>query len=273
MEYVKTHLQLQQKAINPKYTGIGECIRYTVKNNGFLGLYRGCTAVILGSIPKTGVRFGMFNLVGTKIRDLNAKNYGIENSAPSALQNLFTGVCAGVVEATLAVTPQETLKTKLIHSNAGFVKGTMNILKKEGFFGIYQGWSATALKQASNQGLRFMAFNFYKTQVSARKQTGIGQLDKPNLTAMEALVGGMASGCFSTICNNPFDMVKTRMQALNAHLQYKNIGDCFSKILFNEGILAFWQGVGTRLLRVVPGQGIVFMSYEKISVTVEELVN
>lgn len=267
MEYVKTHLQLQQKVKNPKYTGIAECLTYTVRNEGFLGLYRGLLPVVIGSIPKTGVRFGIFNTVQTRIRERNTRLYGIEKAAPSALQNLGTGIVAGVVEATVAVTPQETIKTKLIDSNAGFVRGTIGIVKREGFKGIYQGWGATALKQSSNQGLRFMAFNYYKKQLYLISPTA----EENGLGAIQALFGGMMSGAFSTVCNNPFDMTKTRMQGMAA-AQYKNVFDCFAKVIRNEGVLALWQGVGTRLLRVVPGQGIVFMSFEKISQLVEKLV-
>ena len=40
----------------------------------------------------------------------------------------------------------------------------------------------------------------------------------------------------------------------------------------NEGVLAFWNGVGPRLGRVVPGQGIIFMSFEAIQRQIEQLV-
>ena len=46
--------------------------------------------------------------------------------------------------------------------------------------------------------------------------------------------------------------------------QYKNTLDCFKQILTNEGVSAFYAGVVPRLGRVVPGQGIIFMSFESI---------
>ena len=92
--------------------------------------------------------------------------------------------------------------------NSGLWAGTKEIIKKEGFGGIYKGWAPTVAKQASNQGLRFMAFGQYKKFV-------IGNDDR-KLKPLEALVGGMFSGCFSTLCNNPMDMIKTRMQGIEA---------------------------------------------------------
>ena len=46
--------------------------------------------------------------------------------------------------------------------------------------------------------------------------------------------------------------------------QYKSTLDCFKQILTREGVPAFYAGVVPRLSRVVPGQGIIFMSFESI---------
>lgn len=39
-----------------KYNGIGDCVKKTVKANGFFGLYRGLSVLLYGSIPKSAVR-------------------------------------------------------------------------------------------------------------------------------------------------------------------------------------------------------------------------
>jgi solute carrier family 25 citrate transporter 1 len=46
--------------------------------------------------------------------------------------------------------------------------------------------------------------------------------------------------------------------------QYKSTLDCFTQIVRGEGFGAFYAGVVPRLGRVVPGQGIIFMSFESI---------
>jgi solute carrier family 25 citrate transporter 1 len=79
----------------------------------------------------------------------------------------------------------------------------------------------------------------------------------------------MAAGCFSTLGNNPFDVVKTQMQGKNAS-QYKNTWDCFRKLVKEDGVSALYRGVVPRMGRVVPGQGIIFMSFETIQDWVEQ---
>ncbi len=100
----------------------------------------------------------------------------------------------------MIVAPVETVKTKCIDLNMSFLDGMKHILKNEGIGGVYQGAFATALKQGSNQGLRFMWFNEYKKYMTNDGET--------ELTPLLRLFGGMSAGCFSTLGNNPFDVVK-----------------------------------------------------------------
>jgi solute carrier family 25 citrate transporter 1 len=157
----------------------------------------------------------------------------------------------------------ETIKTKLIQSNMTLVPGVKAILNESGVAGLYQGVFATILKQSSNQGLRFMFFNKYKDLM-----TDNGGNQKGSLTPFTALLGGMMAGCFSTLGNNPFDVIKTKMQGRDATL-YKNTWDCFRTVLRTEGMKGLYKGVVPRMGRVVPGQGIIFMSFESIQSWVE----
>ena len=77
-----------------------------------------------------------------------------EDGTLTAGRILIAGMSAGALEATIAVTPAETLKTRLIDGNTGMIQGAINIVKKEGPGGLYKGWGATVAKQSSNQGER-----------------------------------------------------------------------------------------------------------------------
>ncbi|KAJ8261462.1 hypothetical protein COCON_G00171850 [Conger conger] len=54
-EYVKTQLQLDEKANPPRYRGIGDCVKQTVEGHGVRGLYRGLSSLVYGSIPVQNV--------------------------------------------------------------------------------------------------------------------------------------------------------------------------------------------------------------------------
>lgn len=247
MEFIKTQLQLGGTGGKLPYTGMISGLTYTVKTTGFFSLYAGLAPTLIGSIPKAGTRFGLNAVIKDNLRDKDGKL--------TAGKNFVAGLGAGVAEALIIVAPVETVKTKCIELNQPFIAGLKNIIKTEGFAGVYQGAAATAMKQGSNQGLRFMWFNEYKRIITKDGE-------EP-MTPLKSLFGGMTAGCFSTLGNNPFDVVKTRMQGTMAS-RYSSTLDCFKQIIAKEGFGAFYAGVVPRLGRVVPGQGIIFMSFESI---------
>lgn len=212
-----------------------------------LSLYRGLAPTLIGSVPKAGIRFGLNAAIKDSLRD--------EDGKLTITKNFFSGLAAGVAEALCIVAPVETVKTKCIALDMPFLKGLSHIVKTEGISGIYLGSVATALKQGSNCALRFAFFNEYKRII-----TNDGEIP---MTPLKTLIGGMSAGCFSTLGNNPFDVVKTRLQGTNS-AQYRSTFDCFKQVLAKEGIGAFYIGILPRLGRVVPGQGIVFMTFEMI---------
>jgi len=252
-EYVKTQLQLSEKGGATKYTGIMDCVKKTVDGHGVRGLYRGLSSLVYGSIPKSAIRFGTFELLANQARDGDKKL--------TVTQGLFCGLGAGVAEAIFAVCPMETIKVKFIHDQTsanpkykGFFNGVVQIVKEQGFRGIYQGLTATILKQGSNQAIRFGVMttlcNWY-------------QGADPNATVsipMKGLFGAFA-GAASVFGNTPLDVVKTRMQGLEAH-RYKNTWDCAKQIYTKEGVKAFYKGTVPRLGRVCLDVALVFMIYD-----------
>ena len=80
------------------------CVRHTINKDGFFGLYRGLTTLLAFAVPKTGVRFG-----AKEFFDMNVF------TVPSKTATFLSGACAGAAEAIIVVTPQETVKVKIVH--------------------------------------------------------------------------------------------------------------------------------------------------------------
>ncbi|XP_042187407.1 tricarboxylate transport protein B, mitochondrial [Oncorhynchus tshawytscha] len=254
-EYVKTQLQLDEKANPPKYRGIGDCVKQTVQGHGVRGLYRGLSSLLYGSIPKSAVRFGVFEYLSNHARD--------EAGKLNSTRGLLCGLGAGVMEAVFIVCPMETVKVKFIHDQSsanpkyrGFYHGVREIIRTQGIRGTYQGLTATVLKQGSNQAIRFYVMtslrNWYKG-------------DNPNKAVNPVVTGtfGAIAGAASVFGNTPLDVIKTRMQGLEAH-KYKSTLDCAVKIMRHEGVRAFYKGTVPRLGRVCLDVAIVFIIYEEV---------
>ena len=56
-------------------------------------------------------------------------------------------------------------------------------------------------------------------------------------------IAATAAGFFMTCTVSPFDMVRTRLMNQPADAKiYSNAGDCFVKIIKNEGAFVLWRG-------------------------------
>ncbi|XP_031834919.1 mitochondrial citrate transporter scheggia [Nomia melanderi] len=256
-EYVKTQLQLDGKAgAGKQYAGMWDCITKTIQNRGFFGFYRGLSVLLYGSIPKSAVRFGSFETMKGILVD--------ENGKLTTQSSFLAGLCAGASEAVFAVTPMETIKVKFINDQRsanpkykGFLHGVRMIIKEYGFKGVYQGLTPTILKQGSNQALRFCVMNTMKDWYRGGDES---------VVIPTSMVGvfGICAGAVSVFGNTPIDVVKTRMQGLDAS-KYKNSVDCLIQIWKNEGPRAFYKGTVPRLSRVCLDVAITFMIYEYIT--------
>ncbi|XP_056637970.1 putative tricarboxylate transport protein, mitochondrial [Diorhabda sublineata] len=254
-EYVKTQLQLDEKGDKKKYDGIIDCVKKTIKNHGFIGLYRGLSILIYGSVPKYAIRFGAFETF---------KNYMKKDDGTlTPGGRMLCGLGAGICEAIFAVTPMETIKVKFINDQRSgksryksLFHGVGLIIKEEGLRGVYKGVTATILKQGSNQATRFFVMETLKDYYKG------GDHDKKIPKLLTGLFGAFAGAC-SVYVNNPVDVVKTRMQGLESN-RYKNTLDCALQILRNEGPRAFYKGTIPRLGKVCLDVAITFMIYDSI---------
>ncbi|PSN56836.1 putative tricarboxylate transport protein [Blattella germanica] len=207
MEYVKTQLQLDEKSgtSSKQYTGIADCVKKTVQRHGVLGLYRGLSVLLYGSIPKSAVRFGAFE---------SFKGFVVgDNGTLGPVDRMLCGLGAGICEAIFVVTPMETVKVKFINDRRaekprfkGFVHGCSLIVKDEGFGGLYKGVTPTILRQGSNQAIRFFVMETLKNWYR-------GGDPKANVPTIVTGAFGAFAGACSVFGNTPIDVVKTRMQS------------------------------------------------------------
>jgi solute carrier family 25 (mitochondrial citrate transporter), member 1 len=257
-EYLKTQMQLYKEFSKQ---GMVATAKQTFNKYGVPGFYKGLPVLLFFSIPKTGVRFGA---------NQTLKNNIFTDYKTSRLSNFLAGVGAGITEAIFVVTPQETLKTKLIHDRfqptpqyKGLFDGISKIYGASGFNGVYRGVIPTVIRQGSNQGVRFLVYDETKDHIA----NFLGLEVKHTLVSF--LAGGIA-GAASVFANTPVDVVKTQMQGLDAK-KYKNGLDCFVKTFQNEGIRGLYKGTVPRLSRVVLDVALTFTLYEKISAIMNKI--
>ena len=86
------------------------------------------------------------------------------------------------------------------------------------------------------------------------------------LTPTQSAISGFVAACIGPIFNNPFDVVKTRMQAASKSGQeYSGFLECLLNVARTEGPAALWKGLVPRLARTPPGQAIVWVVSDQIT--------
>ena len=155
------------------------------------------------------------------------------------------------------------VQVKFIHDQSlpkpqyrGFFHGIGVIVRQEGLTGLYRGLGPTIIKQGSNQAMRFFVYN--NSTRFLRERAG-----RDYSTMWETMLCGGLAGAVSVYGNTPIDVIKTRMQGLDAK-KYSSAWDCARSIWRNEGARAFYKGTVPRLSRVVLDTAIVFTLYEQI---------
>jgi solute carrier family 25 citrate transporter 1 len=186
------------------------------------------------------------------------------------------GLGSGLTEAVLVVTPSEVCKVRMMgqyHSlqdptqlarrkYTNVLQTAMVITREEGIGALYKGVVPTMLRQGCNQAVNFTAYNAIKKNIMDWQGTS-------SLEHWQSLAIGGLSGGMGPLVNNPLDVVKTRLQKQvvtpGKQPKYRGLLQSMTVIAREEGVLALWKGITPRLLRIMPGQAITFMTYEAVS--------
>ncbi|KAI0740708.1 mitochondrial carrier [Earliella scabrosa] len=275
LDTIKVRMQLSRSGRAPgtKARGFIATGAMIVRRETPLALYKGLGAVLSGIVPKMAIRFASFEKYKGWLAD--------RETGVTSVGNIFiAGLGAGVTEAVLVVTPMEVVKIRLQaqqHSladpleapryrNAGHA--VYAIVREEGFSALYRGVSLTALRQATNQGANFTAYQELKR--FAHK----AQPELTELPSYQHMLIGLISGAMGPFSNAPIDTIKTRLQkaeAVPGQTAFQRIAAIAMDMWRQEGVRSFYKGITPRVLRVAPGQAVVFAVYERVRRIMETL--
>ncbi|KAI0250076.1 mitochondrial carrier domain-containing protein [Lactifluus subvellereus] len=275
LDTIKVRMQLSKSGRTPgtkprSFIATGAMI---VRRETPLALYKGLGAVLSGIVPKMAIRFASFEAYKGWLAD--------RETGKTNVGNIFlAGLGAGTTEAVLVVNPMEVVKIRLqaqMHSladpletpqyrNAGHAVYT--VVREEGFGVLYRGVTLTAFRQATNQGANFTAYQELKKFAHRR------QPELSDLPTYQHMIIGLISGAMGPFSNAPVDTIKTRLQKAMFPADTSAIArvtSIASDMWRQEGVHSFYKGITPRVLRVAPGQAVVFAVYERVRRLIERV--
>jgi solute carrier family 25 protein 43 len=175
-------------------------------------------------------------------------------------QSFVAGGFAGVASRTIT-SPLDVVKilaqvgTK--NTEKGFLASFANIYKEEGLKGFWKGNGIACVRLFPYNAVQFATFTKLKVMMADPNTGGISPL--------KAMVAGSIGGISATVATYPTDMVKTRLTVSHtdpSKAKYKGMVDAFRVIYQEEGALAFYKGLSTSIIGVIPFAGGTFMAYD-----------
>nr|XP_014344657.1 PREDICTED: mitochondrial carnitine/acylcarnitine carrier protein-like [Latimeria chalumnae] len=179
LDTVKVRLQTQPIPLpqqRPLYAGTADCLRKTITKEGFLGLYKGMGAPMLGVTPMIAICFFGYGL-GKKLQQKQPED-------PLTYLQLFNaGMLAGFF-TTVIVAPGDRIKCLLqIQASSSSMKyaGPLDcvtqLYKESGIRGVYKGTLLTIIRDVPATGIYFMTYEWLKNCFTPEGQSwGLGDL-------------------------------------------------------------------------------------------------
>ncbi|XP_012089980.1 ADP,ATP carrier protein 1, mitochondrial isoform X2 [Jatropha curcas] len=268
LERVKLLIQNQNEMIkagrlSEPYKGIGDCFSRTIKDEGFLSLWRGNVTNVIRYFPTQAFNFAfkdyfkrLFNF--KKDRDGYWKWFA---------GNLASGGAAGASSLlfnysldyarTRLTNDAKSVKAGGQRQFNGLIDVYRKTLKSDGIVGLYRGFNISCVGIVVYRGLYFGLYDSLKPVVLT------GKLED-SFWASFALGWAVTNG--AGLASYPIDTVRRRMMMTSGEaVKYKSSFDAFSQIIKNEGAKSLFKGGGANILRAIAGAGVL-AGYDKLQV-------
>jgi len=252
LDVVKTRMQLT----TTEGQGMMSLFSEVVKKEGFWNLYRGIPAPVMAEAPKRALKFASNEFYQRKLRESN------QGGDLTRLQHVIAGAMAGMTEATVNC-PFELVKVRMqAKTNLGVYKDTMDatrqIVGREGILALYNGFEAQLWRNGVWNAAYFGLINAVKL---ALPKPAVPSKSKDT---MRNFIAGFVAGTVATTLNNPFDVVKSRVQNVlpGQERRYNWAWPGMFKVYREEGVKALYKGYVPKVLRLGPGGGIMLVAFE-----------
>jgi len=259
IERVKLMVQNQDEMLksgrlDKPYTGVLDCSRRILTEEGVLPLWRGNLANCLRYFPTQALNFAFKDKIKAQFKPTKA------DAAPVRLgKNVASGGLAGAMSLCF-VYSLDYARTRLANDTKSAKKGgsgerqfngLLDVYKKtiasDGVAGLYRGFVISCVGIIVYRGCYF---GFYDTL-------------KPILLGDDAgvvlsFVLGYGVTVSAGLCSYPIDTIRRRMMMTSGEaVKYSGSLDCTVQVLRNEGVTSFFKGAGANILRGMAGAGVL----------------
>ncbi|KAF3915122.1 Mitoferrin [Dactylellina cionopaga] len=260
IDLVKTRMQNQRVTVvgEKLYLNSIDCAKKVIKNEGFVGLYRGLGPQLVGVAPEKAIKLTVNDIIRNY-----AQGSGLDGKGISLPWEIVAGGTAGGCQVVFT-NPLEIVKIRLqvqgeIAKNTPGMprRSALWIVKNLGLLGLYKGASACLLRDIPFSAIYFPTYAHFKKDY-------FGEGEGKKLGILQLLISGAIAGMPAAYLTTPCDVIKTRLQveARKGETNYRGLVHCAKTVYKEEGFKAFFKGGPARILRSSPQFGFTLAAYE-----------
>ncbi|KAJ7492558.1 mitochondrial carrier domain-containing protein [Mycena latifolia] len=237
--------------------GFSDAIRHVWRAEGIRGLWKGVgTTLVIGVPSATSYMLTYDHLLNVVLPPL----------LPAAAVPLTAGILARST-ITSIVSPLELVRTNLqstpAHPNSpntlrSVLTSVSGLVRDNGVRFLWRGLGATLWRDVPFSGLYWAGYETTKKAFARNGQSG----------AWVAFIGGAFSGTSAALVTHPFDVLKTRRQALimsSASAAKTSSIRLLLRIVQTEGTATLFAGLMPRVAKIAPACGIMIACYEGVA--------
>ncbi|KAL1603809.1 mitochondrial ornithine carrier protein [Paraconiothyrium brasiliense] len=269
---IKVRLQSQPNNLPLKYTGPIDCFKKALKQDGFIGIYRGISAPLVGAAVETSCLFFSYRLAGDALRTSGfyPELKGHPEKDLPYFGMLYCGMAAGAITSVF-LTPIELVKCKMqvpletpnaTIARPGILSVIASIYRHQGLVGYWHGQFGTLIRETGGGAAWFGGYE--GTKMLFKKASALSDDDMP---IWQRMASGSVAGMLYNFAFYPADTVKSRMQTEDVK-QLTGQKSTFSAVCKahwqQHGLKGMYRGCGITVARSIPSSAFIFTVYEEL---------
>jgi len=249
-----------------RVNGFLDAVKHVWRAEGVRGLWKGAgTTLVIGVPSATSYMLTYDHLLRVVLPPL----VPYESVVP-----LTAGILARTSITTL-VSPLELIRTNLQstpksaanpHTLRSVLTSVRGLVQDQGMRSLWRGLGPSLWRDVPFSGIYWASYEGWKKVFERHGRRG----------AWVAFISGAVSGTTAALITSPFDVLKTRRQALLMSptvISARTSAASFpllAKIIRTEGASALFAGIGPRIAKIAPACGIMIASFEGVGKFLEK---
>jgi len=242
---------IKQGTLDKPYSGVVDCFKRTISQEGVGPLWRGNLANCLRYFPTQALNFAFKDKIKQQFKVSKSDGFGTKLG-----KNVAAGGMAGAM-SLLFVYSLDYARTRLANDTKSSKKGgerqfngLVDVYRKtlasDGIQGLYRGFCISCVGIVVYRGFYF---GLYDT---------ISPLMGEDASFAFKFCLGYAVTVSAGLLSYPIDTIRRRMMMTSgAAVKYNGSLDCTMQIMKSEGVTSLFKGAGANILRGMAGAGVL----------------